>query len=133
MANLKKNELEDFQRLLEGIRARLRGDVAQLTDEALDGGSNGGDSRSPTHIAELGTDNYEQDFALRFVENEQETLEEIKAALTRIDEGTFGLCELCLEEGKSPSKAKIKKSRLKAIPFARNCIDCERKREESTL
>lgn len=127
---LKKSELKEFKQLLESLRARIRGDVQQLTHEALDGGQ---DSKSPTHIAELGTDAYEQDFALQFVESDQETLSEISEALQRIDEGTFGLCEMCLEEGKSATKASIRKTRLKAIPHARHCIDCARKFEELSL
>ena len=115
-----------------GLRARLQGDVEQLTDEAL--GSNrqngGGESKSPTHMAELGSDTFEQDFALSLVENEQETLVEIRAALKRIEEGTFGCCEGCVEEGKSPARAIVPKARLRAIPYARNCVECERKREE---
>lgn len=129
VAMMKKTELVEFKRLLQILRARLRGDVEQLTVEALDRNATSGDSRSPTHIAELGTDAYEQDFSLRFVENEQETLKEIKAALSRIEDGTYGTCELCREEGKPPSRSRILKSRLRAIPFARNCIECERKRE----
>ena len=127
---LKKAELVEFKSLLEKLRARVRGDVEQLTDEALDSGNG---SKSPTHIAELGTDAYEQDFALQFVESDQETLTEISAALKRIDAGTFGLCEGCLEEGKSRTRSSIRKTRLKAIPHARNCIHCERKREELSL
>ncbi len=127
---LKKSELEEFRKRLLELRARLRGDIEYLTESALDRGETGSDTRSPTHIAELGTDNYEQDFALRFVENEQETLAEIDAALQRIEDGTYGLCEMCLEAGKPKSKAAIAKARLRAIPFARNCVECERKREE---
>lgn len=126
------DELATFKRLLLSLQARLRGDVEQLKDEALDR-EGGGDSKSPTHIAELGTDNYEQDFSLRFVENEEETLKEITAALKRVEDKSYGSCEACLEEGKSASKAKILKTRLRAIPFARNCIECERKREELSL
>lgn len=128
---LKKPELEEFRQLLLTVRARIQGDVDQLTDEALDGGA--GDMKSPTHIAELGTETYEQDFSLRVVENDQETLDEINAAIKRIDQGTFGLCEMCTAEGKPQSRAGIKKTRLRAIPHARNCIDCERKREELSL
>jgi DnaK suppressor protein len=124
---LTKSDLEQFRTILETLRARIRGDVRQLTDEALDQGA---DSKSPTHIAELGTGAYEQDFALQFVENDQETLNEISAALKRIDAGTYGLCEMCLESGLPASKANIRKTRLRAIPHARNCISCERKREE---
>ena len=121
---LKKNELAEFKTLLMILQSRLRGDVQHLADSALNRAGGDTDSKSPTHIAELGTDNYEQDFSLRFVENEQETLEEIAAALKRIDQGTYGLCEKCLEEGKPPARSVIVKERLKAIPYARTCIHC---------
>ncbi len=130
---MKKLEMGGYRDLLLSLRARLRGDVEQLKDVALTRGKATGDSSSPTHIAELGTDAYEQDFSLRFVENEEETLQEITAALGRIESGTYGSCELCLESGKSQSKAQIKKTRLRAIPHARNCVECERKREELAL
>ena len=97
---LKKTELAEYKTLLINLQARLRGDVQHLADGALNRGDGDGDSKSPTHIAELGTDNYEQDFSLRFVENEQEILEQIGLALKRIDAGTYGLCEKCLEDGK---------------------------------
>ena len=121
---LKKNELAEFKTLLMVLQSRLRGDVQHLADSALNRADGDNGSKSPTHIAELGTDNYEQDFSLRFVENEQETLEEIAAAIKRIDQGTYGLCEKCLEEGKPPAKSVIVKERLKAIPYARTCIHC---------
>ncbi|SRR5712691_9227334 len=121
---LKKTEIAEFKALLLNLQARLRGDVQHLADGALNRGEGNGDSKSPTHIAELGTDNYEQDFSLRFVENEQEILEQIALALKRIDDGTYGLCEKCLEEGKPPAKAIIVKERLKAIPYCRVCIHC---------
>ncbi|MBI1348716.1 TraR/DksA family transcriptional regulator [bacterium] len=127
---LKAPELEEFRRLLLALRARVRGDVVQLTNEALDM-DGGGDSKSPTHLAELGTENYEQDFALRRVENEQDLLEEIDAALDRIEAGSFGRCESCVSAGVSAAKSIIPKARLKVIPYARNCVECERKREGS--
>ncbi|MEZ6058247.1 MAG: hypothetical protein R3C01_16230 [Planctomycetaceae bacterium] len=124
---LNSKELEQFKSLLLDIRARVSGDVRHLSAGAL---NEGHESKSPTHMAELGTDSYERDFTLSLMQNDQETLAEIHAALARIEEGTFGLCEACIAEGKSDTKAAIAKTRLKAIPFARNCIDCERKREE---
>ena len=107
--------------------------MQQLTDGALEGGGGSGDSKSPTHIAELGTEAYEQEFALNLVENDRGTLEKIEAALSRISEGTFGVCEGCREDGKPPSKAGIPKARLRAIPYALNCVNCERKHEDSSL
>ena len=100
-----------------------------MTQEALDRNDGGGDSKSPTHIAELGTQTFEQDFSLRVAESDQDVLSEIEAALKRIDAGTFGACIACLEEGKTPAKSLIPKARLKAIPYAKNCVECERKRE----
>ena len=80
-------------------------------------------------MAELGTETYEQEFSIRMMESDQEVLDEIRAALIRIEEGTFGLCQSCQEEGRPPSKSWIPKVRLKYLPYARNCIECERQRE----
>ena len=129
---LKKTELTEFRVALLGLQSRIRGDVQQLTKEALDRNDGGGDSKSPTHIAELGTQTFEQDFSLRVAESDQDVLSEIEAALRRIDAGTFGACLSCLDEGKTPAKALIPKARLKAIPYAKNCVECERKRENLT-
>ena len=130
---LKKSEIEQYKLLLLSAQSRMRGDVEQLTGEALDRDGGGGDSRSPTHIAELGTMTYEQDFSLRVVESDQEVLDEIIDALNRVDDGTYGQCEMCLKEGKAPSRSGIPKTLLKAIPYTRNCVKCERKREELSL
>lgn len=129
---MKKPEMSEFKTLLEGLRSRLRGDVRQLTNEALGSGRHdiGGESKSPTHMADLGSDAFEQDFALTLVANEQETLEAIDVALQRIEEGTFGTCEKCHEDGKTPAKSIIRKTRLRAIPYARNCVECEREIEQ---
>lgn len=126
-------DFEEFRSRLVLIRSRIRGDVRQLTDEALKSGAEGSDPRSPTHPAELGSQAWEQDFSLRVVENDQEVLEEIEAALSRIEKGSYGLCEGCVEAGKAPSRSRIPRARLRARPFARNCVECERKREELSL
>jgi DnaK suppressor protein len=128
---LKKADLEEFKRLLLALRARVRGDVRQMTHEALDRNDGEGESKSPTHLAELGTETYEVDFALRQVENEQEFLAEIDAALVRIDDETFGICEGCRTAGRSLAKSVIPKLRLRAIPYTKNCVECEEKREAS--
>ena len=65
--------------------------------------------------------------------DDREVVEEIDAALRRVSEGTYGECEMCREEGKARSKSMIPKARLKAIPYARNCVACEQKREEFSL
>lgn len=124
---LTKAEIKTFRERLQGLRARLRGDVEDIRDGAF--GGDDAESRTPTHPAELGSDNYEQDFALDLIRNEQETLGEIAVALKKCDEGTFGLCEGCLEDGRTQKQAAIPKTRLKEIPWARNCVECQRKAE----
>jgi RNA polymerase-binding protein DksA len=121
---LKIEELETCRKALLALQTRLQGDVDQLTDEALNGtGSEatGNLSNMPLHMADLGTENYEQEFSLGLIESERATLEEIRDALIRIDQGTFGVCEEC----QNP----IAKNRLQAIPYARYCITCARKLE----
>ncbi len=118
---LKSKDLEQFRELLLSLQVRLQGDVQTLTTSAL-GSAN--DSKSPTHMAELGTETYEQDFSLRIMESDQEVLKEIRAALKRIDNSEYGLCEGCVEMGRPPSKCWIPKTRLKHIPHARHCVSC---------
>jgi len=51
----------------------------------------------------------------------QRKLEQVKAALHKIEVGTYGLCEVC--------GGRINPERLQALPYATTCIKCERKRE----
>jgi len=127
MAALTKAELSEFRQQLEAIQARIRGDVRDLADGAFDRDSS--ESRSPTHPAELGSENFEQDFALNLISNEQDILADISDALEKIDNGTYGLCEGCQAEGTTGERGHIPKARLKAIPWTRNCVECERRKE----
>jgi RNA polymerase-binding transcription factor DksA len=120
----KDEELVSYRQALQSLRARLRGDLDQMTDEALHWDSAGGTgnlSNVPLHMADLGTDNYDQEFTLGLIENEQGTLELVVEALSRMEDGTYGQCVEC--------DGPIAKLRLEAIPYARHCIDCARKLE----
>jgi DnaK suppressor protein len=127
MASALRNEdLASYRRVLQSLRSRLKGDLDQMTDEALGrdlGGGSGNLSNSPLHMADLGTDNYDQEFTLGLIENEQGTLEQVNEALDRMERGEFGRCVECEEP--------IAKPRLEAIPYARHCIRCARKLEGS--
>ena len=123
-SGLKNEELVSYRQLLQSLRSRLRGDLDQMTDEALRRDMTGGTgnlSNVPLHLADLGTDNYDQEFTLGLIENEQGTLELVNEALERMDRGSFGKCVACGEP--------ISKPRLQAIPYARHCIRCARKLE----
>jgi DnaK suppressor protein len=121
---LKKDELESYRNTLLSLRARLRGDLDQMTDEALrrtQPESSGNLSNVPLHMADVGTENYDQEFTLGLIENEQSTLEQVQTALGRINQGTYGRCEECGEL--------IAKPRLQALPYTPHCIECARKLE----
>ncbi len=97
-----------------------------MTDEALkrnqpEASSNL--SNMPLHMADVGTENYDQEFALGLIENEQSIIEEIDEALSRITQGTFGKCVNC--------GTAIPRPRLQALPYTKHCIDCARKQENT--
>ncbi len=121
---LKPAEVESFREMLQKLRARLRGDLDQMTDEALrrdQPESSGNLSNVPLHMADVGTENYDQEFTLSLIENEQGTLDQINDALARIGAKTYGRCEECSEP--------IAKPRLQALPYTRHCIECARQLE----
>ena len=121
-------EKKEFRKQLLDMGKRLRGEVANLEHAALraaGGEASGGLSNAPLHPADLGSDTFEQEVSLSLLENENQQLEEIGAALERIDQGTFGKCEEC--------GGKISVERLRAIPYARLCIECARGAEQAGL
>ena len=119
-------DLDSYRQQLLDLRSRLRGDVSHLTSEALrktGGEASGSLSNTPIHMADLGTDNFEQEFTLGLIQNEEQALDEIGVALDRLYQGTFGRCEECHKD--------IPKARLQALPYTRHCVDCARKLQQS--
>ena len=112
-------DVQAYKERLLVLRARLRGDVSDMADGALNSSraeANGDLSRMPIHMADLGTDNFEREFTLSLMESEEDTLGRIEASLERIEDGTYGDCGEC--------GAKIPKARLNAIPYATLCVKC---------
>lgn len=117
-----KKELDEYRELLRAKRRQLVGMLNGMEDEALR--SSGGNlSNMPVHMADMGSDVYEQDFTLGMAETERLILDEIDAALQRIEDKTFGVCQMT---GKPISKA-----RLDAKPWAKFTIEAERISEAS--
>ena len=142
-----KTELKKYKETLKRQLATLKGDVGSMRDEALRASDQ---DASVDHLADQGTDNYDQGFMLSLIENEEETIKLIEEALDRVDgvaDWPFGACPLCIEgaeEAKAAAKAAkkkltkkidiwIPKARLAYIPWARYCVrhqeSEERKRE----
>jgi DnaK suppressor protein len=112
---MKKAESKVYKERLLSLRARLRGDVTAMADSALK--HEGHESaRMPIHMADMGTDNFEQEFTLSLLASDEDTLGLIEAALERIEEGVYGVCQEC--------ETTIPKTRLNALPYTPFCVKC---------
>ena len=116
---MKKIEAREFKHMLLGLRSRLRGDATALADAALRttrSEASGDLSSMPIHMADVGTDAFEQEFTLSLMEHDGSALEQIEAALVRIEDGLYGVCLEC--------EAKIPKARLQVLPQTPHCVKC---------
>lgn len=104
--------IKQRERLLR-LREMLLKEIHQLTDEACEETPN-----YSMHPADAATDSFDRDLVLGLVSFEQEGLYEIDAALRRIEDGTYGVCEL--------TGRPIPWKRLEAIPWTRFSIEGER-------
>jgi len=110
-------DLEQYRQVLLQSRYELIGRVDNLEDEALR--SSGGNlSNMPLHMADVGTDTFDQEFALNMAASDRETLNEITAALLRIADHSYGVCQIT---GKP-----IPKARLDANPLAKHTVEAAR-------
>lgn len=119
-----KEQLDHYKQILIRKRAELIGDVSTMEHEALRG-SSGSLSNLPQHIAEQGTDAFDQSLSLDLAAADRKLIKEIEDALKRIAEGTYGVCELT---GKP-----IKADRLEELPWARYTIDAARMLERQQM
>ncbi|MDX2118393.1 MAG: TraR/DksA family transcriptional regulator [Planctomycetota bacterium] len=119
-----KKDLERFRQILIRKRAELFGDVTTMESEALKGNS-GSLSNLPQHIAEQGSDTYDQSLSLDLAAADRKLIREIDDALKRINDGTYGICELT---GKP-----IKVERLEELPWARHSIEAARLLERRSM
>ena len=125
---LTAKQIEHFRVMLLDKCKEIIGDVDSMENGAL-GKSRldaAGDlSNMPIHMADIGTDNYEQEFALGLLDSERKLLREINDALGRIEKGRYGICE---GTGKP-----IPKARLEATPWARYCVEYARMVEQGLV
>lgn len=113
----------EFRQLLEEQRERLTKAVdflheenpGTIEEELGEVGSGGTDN----HLGDTASATYDRELDEGLAEGAQQTLAEVDAALKRIDDGTYGICEVC---GKP-----IGEERLRAIPWTRYCIDDQRR------
>ena len=121
----KKTDFSQYRKILEVARKKIVGDLSHLEKDALNTSqrdASGDLSGYSFHIADMATDNFDREFNLGLASTEQNILNEIDEALRKLDEGRYGVCEIC-------SKAIIQK-RLLAVPFTRFCIKCQSEEEK---
>lgn len=123
--HLPKKELDRYRGILLRKRAELIGDVSSMEGEALRGGNSGSLSHLPQHMADQGTDAYEQALSLDLAQVDRNLVREIDEALGRIEAGSFGVCMLT---GKP-----ISKERLDELPWTRFTIEAARERERRSF
>jgi DnaK suppressor protein len=125
---LTRGELATFRRLLIDKRRSLLGDMQGMEDGALGRNmqdSSGDLSNMPTHPADIGSDNFEHEFTLELLEGERKLLDEINAALGRIESKWYGIC---LGTG-----LPIPKPRLKIKPWSKYGIEYKRMIEKGNV
>lgn len=124
-SHLSPADIKHFEQMLLEKRREILKNVSEIEDEALKKSrldASGDLSSMPIHMADLGTDNYEQEFVLGLMDSERQLLKEMDDALARIEKGAYGTCE---GTGK-----RIPKARLEASPWARYCVEYARMLEQ---
>ena len=111
-------DLLEFRNLLTKLRNDLVQKVAYLRDSSLR-------REDEVNHSEDGTDAFDRLFSLERAGGVQQRIYAIDEALREIDEGTYGICQSC--------ESLIRKQRLLALPFARNCLDCQAAQERRRL
>lgn len=103
---------------LEKERDRLEAEVAQMEDQDRDLLSEAsGENAYRDHMADQGSATFERELDMTLEENLRVSLDEVRAALERIEAGNYGTCERC--------SAKIPVERMEAVPTATLCITCK--------
>lgn len=119
-----KRELKKYKELLLKVRQDIDGEISHITENTLKKSAreaSGDLSGYSYHMADMASDDYEREFSLGRATEEQKIVFMIDEALKRMEEGTYGNCLQC---GKA-----ILKKRLKALPHAEFCIECQKMKE----
>ncbi len=103
-----KAELNKFKQILETKKDELSDVLVRRDEIAIE--------KSPDAIDEV-TRAAERELAIRNLDRESNLMKNVRAALRRIDDGSFGVCAHCEEE--------ISPKRLAAVPWAPFCIKCQ--------
>jgi len=123
-------ELQHFKNILTDEKQKIidsaRANMMSLVDSES-GDYVGDDLSYASHMAEQGTDEMEREKNYMFVQRDEKYLGYIEEALTRIDQGTYGVCIDCIDEPKNLCSTcpLIPRERLEIVPITQHCIECK--------
>lgn len=115
---IKKSLIKEKAKILEELIA-LKGSSLKKTLKDASGDLSG----YSFHMADMATDLYDREFSLELAEGERERLYALDDAIKRIEENSYGKCNICGQA--------IPRQRLKVMPQAEYCIECQEKQEKS--
>lgn len=118
--DMNNERYEELKGMLEERRREILGEVqGRMRDVRAEGA--GGAERGVVDAAETSESDIQDDIEFALIQMKSETLHKIEEALGRVENGTYGYCFECGGE--------IAERRLRALPFAVRCRDCEEARE----
>jgi len=119
---LPKKDLDIYKKMLLQLRAKIAGDLQQIEGDTLSG-NQPGNSGELSDVADMATDNYDRELNIGLASNEQQLLNDIDVALKRIEDGTYGVCEIY--------GTPIPQKRLLAMPYTRLSMRAQEEEEKS--
>ncbi|MEO6695380.1 MAG: conjugal transfer protein TraR [Ignavibacteria bacterium] len=124
------SELKHFREIILKERKSILESAKANMDALVDkdsGEYKGVDLTYSTHMAEQGTDEMEREKNYLFVQRDEKYLGYLQDALTRIDQGTYGICTDCKDDPKNLCRTcpLIQKERLELVPITQHCIECK--------
>ena len=118
-----KTKLKFFKESIEKRMNEIATDMDDIHDGILDKGSSGGglsqESVYSVHMADAGTDSFEQEKNYNLISRESDYYKNLEIALERIDDGSFGMCNICNDL--------IPEERMIEVPNATKCVKCKEK------
>ena len=122
--SLSKDQIKQLRQLLITERTKLAEEIKSIARDASTSprDASGDLSAYTVHMADMAADTYDRELSMNIASSEQQMLYEIDDALKRLDNGSYGVCQQCNQP--------IAMSRLKAVPSASLCIECQRSKEK---
>jgi RNA polymerase-binding protein DksA len=112
--HFKQRLLDERRRAQEALDYIHEENRSQLEDEREE-------IQSDNHPGDMATSTFDRELDATLEGNEERLLQAIDAALQRIEDGTYGICQNCGQP--------IGEERLEALPWTTRCIDCKRREE----